>query len=202
MLILLSFIMISTPPAPVELPVRIAEVDTNIMEEDLESIGSFCSLACATWWSVEASSALAPQSGNSYEAEMLNDGDISTAWVEGCDGNGEGEEVRFIIEDYRMEEEDFEPVGYPLWGMTFLNGYRKNPEIWQANGRVRTALVSVNSNPLCVIELLDTMDAQFVSLPDVYVAHGDTISIEIIDVYAGTTWEDTAITELILEGAH
>ena len=202
MLILIFLFMVSTQPAEGEIPISVAEPDVNIMEEDLEYIGNICSLACATWWSVEASSELTPQSGNSYEAEMLNDGDIYTAWIEGIDGTGEGEKILFIIENYMNEEGDLVSRSYPMWGMMILNGYRKSPELWQANGRVRSAFVSVNSDPVCIIELLDIMDPQFVSIPETPVFHGDTVSISIIDTYAGDTWEDTAITELILMGAH
>ena len=202
MLTLITAILVSTTFTDLGVPSSVAVEDTVLAGENLEDIGYMCSLACAVWWTVEASSELPPQSGNTYDAEMLNDGDISTAWVEGEDGSGEGAEILFIIDDYRIGEEDYEPGDYPLWGITILNGYRKSPDVWQANGRVRSALLSLNSNPVCIIEFLDTMDAQFASVPETMVSHGDTLSITIIDAYQGSTWDDTAITEMILMGAH
>ncbi len=202
MLSILVMLLIGTAPALVDIPVVTAEPDQNLPEEDLEYIGNMCSLACAVWWTVEASSELPPQSGNTYDAGMLNDGDISTAWVEGEDGSGEGTEILFIIDDYMIGEEDYEPGDYPLWGITILNGYRKSPDVWQANGRVRSALLSLNSEPVCIIELLDIMEAQFVSVPATRVGHSDTLSITIIDAYQGSTWHDTDITAMTLMGAH
>lgn len=185
-----------------ELPVFAASLDTDLPEEEYEYIGCMCALWCAVGWSVEASSFLEPQSGNCYEVDMLNDSDIATAWVEGVEGDGVGERIDFIIEDYEPVPGESEPIEYPWRGVMVLNGYRKSQDAWESNGRVRTALVSVNHEPLCTIELEDSMLLQHVQVPETLVGHGDVISFEILEVYPGSLYEDTAVTEVILTGAH
>lgn len=185
-----------------ELPVFEAWVDTDLAEEDLEDIGCMCALWCAIGWSVDATSYLPAIGGHCYEPGMLDDSDIATAWVEGVDGNGEGERIDFLLEKYESGFDDGERHVYPLWGLMLLNGYRRTEGTWNANGRVARALVSVNGEPICIVELADSRQLQHVQLPSTDVGDGDVVSFEILEVFPGDRYEDTALTELILMGAH
>ncbi|WP_420455236.1 NADase-type glycan-binding domain-containing protein [Rubrivirga sp.] len=189
-------------PVFAQVPVAKATVHTaDWAVEELASDELFagCSLACALGWEVVASSHLSPQGANRYDADQLDDASAQTAWVEGADGPGVGESVVFrLIGD---PEHDVGAVG--LWGLRVVNGYGKSEAAWRENGRVRTALLLVNGWPAARIELADTMLMQSVSLPDgPLVRAGDVVTLVVTDVYPGDLYEDLAISEIILDGAH
>jgi hypothetical protein len=53
-----------------------------------------------------------------------------------------------------------------------------------------------------VIHLADTRRWQHVTFPDVALNIGDTLAVEVLDIYAGRTESTAAITEIVLQGAH
>jgi hypothetical protein len=70
----------------------------------------------------EASSVLAPQGENVYDADMVLDRDPSTAWVEGVDGLGEGEYIILSADSPQK-----------VHGIRILEGYMKSQEVYQQN---------------------------------------------------------------------
>jgi hypothetical protein len=128
----------------------------------------------------------------------IEDGRARTAWVEGVDGDGVGERVVFTLDP------DGLPRGetVPLWGFEVVNGYARDERTWRNNSRVREMLLRVDGRPVRRIVLNDTMRPQHVTFDGVPVGGGSEISLEIRSVYRGDRYADTAISELVPQGAH
>lgn len=175
-----------------------AELTTSINADD---IGYFCSLGCAMGWDLESSSNLNKQNSNSYEVKMLDDGLTSTAWIEGVPGDGIGEYILFKFPEYRFTESNI-GTSMRFYGFWFLNGYTKDLTTWKNNSRVKKIRLYHNNIPLHVVELYDSMHLQYISFPVVDLRRGDSIKVEIMEVYQGDKFSDTAISELLPMGAH
>lgn len=87
---------------------------------------------------IKASSTLTAQGKNTYATSNLLDGDLSTAWCEGVDGNGVGETLEVLI-----PKEKFGDPGGMLWAFVLSSGYAKNDRTWTGNGRVESVRVGV-----------------------------------------------------------
>ena len=141
--------------------------------------------------SVTASSALADR----YAAEKAHDFSIVTAWVEGVEGNGEGEYLRYSF-----------PGTCPrITTVIIHNGYVKNWEVWRDNARVKRLLMYYNDEPYAILNLQDTMglqsfDVGVLGYEDKDSAPAWSIKFEILEVYPGKKYEDTAITEIYFDG--
>lgn len=141
--------------------------------------------------SVTASSALSDR----YAAEKAHDFRIVTAWVEGVDGNGEGEYLRYSF-----------PGTCPrITTINILNGYVKHWEVWRDNARVKKLLMYYNDKPYVVLNLQDTMNLQsfnvgILGYEDSDMAPAWSIKLEILEVYPGDKYQDTAITEIYFDG--
>lgn len=141
--------------------------------------------------SVTASSALADR----YAAEKAHDFSIVTAWVEGVEGNGVGEYLRYSF-----------PGTCPrITTVLIHNGYVKNWEVWYDNARVKRLLMYYNDEPYAILNLQDTMglqsfDVGVLGYEDKDSAPAWSIKFEILEVYHGKKYEDTAITEIYFDG--
>ena len=141
--------------------------------------------------SVTASSALADR----YAAEKAHDFSIVTAWVEGVEGNGEGEYLRYSF-----------PGTCPrITTVLIHNGYVKNWDVWRDNARVKKLLMYYNDEPYAILNLQDTMglqsfDVGVLGYEDRDSAPAWSIKFEILEVYPGKKYEDTAITEIYFDG--
>ncbi len=141
--------------------------------------------------SVTASSALADR----YAAENAHDFSIVTAWVEGVEGNGEGEYIKYAF-----------PGTCPrITTVLIHNGYVKNWDVWRDNGRVKKLLMYYNDEPYAILNLQDTMglqsfDVGILGYEDKDSAPAWSIKFEILEVYPGKKYEDTAITEIYFDG--
>lgn len=170
--------------------------------EDLEAMADgACSLGCGIGWTLSATSTLESQSGNTYDVSKLEDGKRSTAWVEGVKGNGIGQRIMITFDEPYGDEKDLK---IPFHGMIITNGYSKNADIWTKNGRVKKLLVWLNSKKMCYLELDDDLYPQqfFWTSNLVMVGPSDVVSLEIVEVYPGSKYEDTAISDLGFHGAH
>lgn len=129
-----------------------------------------------------ATSALKSQGSNSYQVGNLADGDRSTAWVEGVDGDGVGQSVVLVFGGPR-------PVGY----LEIVNGYAKNADIFRKNGRVRDIEIRADKNKKRV-RLDDTDRVQRIDISDL--GDASAVEVKIMSVYPGSKYDDTAISEL------
>ena len=172
---------------------EITDVDISEYEQMLEHA---CSLGCAIGWEYKCSSTLAPQNGNNYAGKNLGDSKLATAWVEGANGYGIGQKIDIVFQD----GENLKNI--PFRGISIVNGYAKSDTAWKTNARVKTMKLYHNEKPIMTLELLDTRLPQEVSFGAISVSARDVVSLEILDVYKGTKYQDTAISEINLYGAH
>ena len=134
------------------------------------------------------SSVLKSQKGNQYGPENMFDGDPGTAWVEGVDGDGVGEAIVIRFD----EPEDVVTI-------EIRNGYNKNSDIFAKNNRISAVVVKASNGYSAVAELADNGELQGIDLSEQKIVGVDWISIEIISVYPGSKYADTAISELWVE---
>jgi len=135
-----------------------------------------------------ASSVLKPQIDNSgriatYGPELLVDGLLDTAWVEGKSGNGEGEWVLVDFGSPRL-----------IYALEIYNGYHKNVSLFRRNARVRGLEITLSNGHSQIATLADRAGPQTIS-----VQGGDNaewVQAKIRSVYQGSRYDDTAISEL------
>jgi|WetSurMetagenome_2_1015567.scaffolds.fasta_scaffold337306_1 hypothetical protein len=118
-----------------------------------------------------------------YKAENLLDHNYSTAWVEGVAGTGIGQYLTMTF--------------YKNWQpseLHIVNGYAKNDAIYQKNSRPKQLKLTFSDGTTQTIDLKDIMTEQIFSL-NIKNKIG-WVKVEISDVYKGTAYEDTCITEI------
>ena len=170
--------------------------DILSLAEDNPILRHFFSSACS-WYcggqvdSIQASSSLSEK----YKAKKIHDCSITTAWVEGKSGNGEGEYVRYSF-----------PGSCPrITDVIILNGYVKDEATWKNNGRVKKLLMYYNEKPYAILNLKDSRDCQrfdvgILGYKDKETAPDWNIKFEILEIYPGEKYQDTAITEIYFDG--
>lgn len=160
--------------------------------------------------SPEASSTLISQGQDNYNIKNIHDLDLTSAWVEGKPDYGIGE--YFTIEfDWEKEYEGFGKV-YNFYGVIeIFNGYCKSEQHWNENSRIKMLKMYYNDEPVCLIELADTWQHQRVDLrkffyepnffpnAKIHAKDGDKLKFEILGVYEGTKYKDTALSEFVFE---
>jgi hypothetical protein len=126
---------------------------------------------------------LAVQANTYYPANAI-DGKRSTAWIEGVDGPGLGEWIRF---DFDRE--------INLHRILIQPGYFKSPQIWAENNRIQTLTAYFSDGSSRDLTFTDRMDSQKVDIGSVKTKW---VKFVIKSVYYGTD-PDTAISELAFE---
>lgn len=158
---------------------------------------------------VKASSEL----GSTYAGANLFDGNPKTAWVEGASGDGIGEWV-YLGLDARLESPSSTP--FTVERIALIPGYAKSQTTWTENNRVKSLLVVVHTLPDCSppenewavhrLLLQDDSRVQEFELPWESVGLCEypmkkEIWLKIEDVYPGTKYHDTCISEFIVAGS-
>jgi hypothetical protein len=137
---------------------------------------------------IVASSALKAQGSKSYKASNVFDRDPETAWVEGVKGNGVGQWI-----EYR------DVSGCSISSIKILNGYVKSDKAWNENARVKRLKVYCNGKPKCILELQNSRSWQSFDIDGGLGYDVHTIRFEILDVYPGSKYQDTAISEIYFD---
>lgn len=196
LLSLLTFVADS--PAQGRLPTFDATVVEYKAEYEIEEGASECSFYCANFTHTERASSVLPRRGKlRYGATQAHDSDLNTAWVEGSEGDGIGEFLEYIIDT--SEREGGEPL--KVTGLHIYNGYRKSRESWRDNSRVKRLKLYVNGRPHAIINLMDAYNYQAVELGSIELRAKKTVlRFEIMEVYKGRKYSDTAIAEIELNG--
>lgn len=162
-----------------------------------------CSWYCGAGdYSVKTSSELRSSGKANYESNNIADSSFKTAWLEGRDGYGIGEYIEF----------SFAPIHPRLTTIIFANGYIKNKKLWKANSRVHKLKMLVNDKPYAIIEMKDVYAKQLITLKEpLGLSERDDldnfkdnenwiIRFEIMSVYKGDKYSDTAISEIYFDG--
>lgn len=139
--------------------------------------------------SVTASSYLKASSYNTYDSKNIIDGDPSTPWVEGRNGYGIKEWVKINLSEKKW-----------IKGLKIMNGYNyinsdRVGNRFLKNSRLKTAILEFDNGEVQMIQLKDTNQFQTIRIEPV---ESKTIKIIISDIYKGTKWADTCISEIEL----
>ncbi len=157
-----------------------------------------------------------------YSASNLsNEFDKNNSWVEGVEGYGIGEKITVytarlselvlgnMIEGYYQKNGSSgnsikmkEPYYNKLLGILIVNGYPKNEELYKANSRVKKMKLTIDDDKEYMIELEDTAKPQLfdVDYKTIYTKekfYPIKCEFEILEVYEGEKYEDTAINTLL-----
>lgn len=172
-------------------------------EDDYWSIlGPGCSWYCGGGLDTNsASSTLKDFQGISYSAKNIHDLSYKTTWIEGVPGYGIGESVTYY----------FPPENPRITSIIIVNGYVKSKASWQDNSRVKKLKMYLNNKPYAILNLADSRQEQTFNFKPL--GYGDrrnweklaakpkwTIKFEILEVYKGDKYDDTAITEIYFDG--
>src|SRR6185503_5062425 len=131
-----------------------------------------------------ASSVRLAVQANTYYAANAMDGKKSTAWIEGVDGPGLGEWIRF---DFDRE--------INLHRIFIQPGYFKSLQIWGQNNRLQSATAYFSDGSSRELSFTNDMDSQRIDVGSVKTRW---VRLVIESVYSGTD-PDTAISEVAFE---
>ena len=120
----------------------------------------------------------------SYLPALIRDGDLTTAWVEGVSGQGEGESITIRFD-----------VPCSLSGFSIHAGYHKTESLYQKNSRPKEIELTFSDGSSCRVTLEDRMAPQTVTLSAP--VETDSLTIRLVSVYPGTAYTDTAISEIV-----
>lgn len=156
-----------------------------------EDNGLYWDLHCSNYTCsgerVVASSSLSSQGSINYRVANIKDWNHETAWVEGVSGYGVGEWVEF---------QNVSGDG-TLTAINILNGYVKNDKAWIENSRVKRLKVYLNDRPIGILELQDSRSLQSFGLQWAgNYSNINKLRFEILEVYPGTKYQDTVISEI------
>ena len=153
-----------------------------------------CSMKCAFPWKVDA-----VETGDvrSYSIAILNDEKPAPAWKPGHASIGTKLTFHFP-KKLPAEMED----NVPFYGFDIINGDWASDAKWKASARVKKARLYYNNKPLYDVLFADTRRWQQVHFDDIMVHSGDSMTLEILELYPGEKSAPVAISELVLQGAH
>lgn len=118
--------------------------------------------------------------------DLIMDGDTTTAWVEGVDGNGEGESITFTFGDL-----------YAVSDIKIWNGYQKSEDLYYKNARPAELELEFSDGSTERISVQDTSSGfQEFALERHVTSY---VKVKIISTYEGSKYEDTVISEIELQ---
>lgn len=119
--------------------------------------------------------------------ERIIDGDITTAWVEGAEGNGYGETITLEFD-----------APFSVTSFKIYSGYQLDEKRYYNNARPEEMTVSFSDGTTATVYIYDMMGAQEI----VFDSEIETryISFTIDSVYSGSKCTDTCISEIEIYG--
>ena len=176
---------------------------------------------CSRWCHINAfanqataSSELASASDR-YCADNVVRENREFAWAEGAEGLGIGEYIvydQIVFSGSLIESSENHILRAGTYGndgyidytqICIVNGYARNNQVWQENGRVKTLMMYVYDQPYARLALEDTINPQYFTIPqgDIRVSNGGEVTFKFVieDVYPGTMYEDTCITGIVAD---
>ncbi|MDP5076642.1 MAG: hypothetical protein NWQ19_01050 [Nonlabens sp.] len=166
--------------------------------ETVESIWDIIDGGCSWYcgggnYKVMATSSLASSNGNNYEAKMANNLSYKTAWVEGKPDAGIGESISYTFKNDSPR----------ITSIIISNGYQKSFAAWKNNNRVKALKLYVNNKPYAILNLQNSKTDQEFKVGILGQNKDKTdlvLKFEILEIYAGDKFNDTAITEIYFNG--
>ena len=182
-----------TPKEKKELD-KLYEKHGEVVTSVWEIIPAECSWYCGGGnYAVKASSSLPGTKGFNYAAREANDLNYKTAWVEGRKDEGIGEYLDYYFKNRSPR----------ITSVIISNGYIKTDEAWSNNNRVKKLKMYVNGQPFAMLNLEDSRSDQVFETGIVEHNPDGTdlvLRFEIVEVYKGSKYNDTAITEIYFDG--
>ena len=133
-----------------------------------------------------------------YLPKNAHDLSYETAWVEGVEGYGISESLIY----------HFPPHNPRITQIKIVNGYVKSEKAWRENSRVKQLKFYIDGVPTALLNLEDNRNEQLFEVEPI--GNNDrnnlskkpwwTMKFEIVEVYKGEKYEDTAITEIYFDG--
>lgn len=169
---------------------KLPTFDAEPTKVDLSKLNTNCFISCETTWNVNASS-YATWKNNKYLVSYLADTLLTTAWVEGMPGHGIDEKITFSNFKNRSGKSVF------INGFLIANGFQKSKELFVKNSRIKSFVLLLNDEPKYLLNFSDAMNYQKITFPTVALKPEDTLTLKIIDVYGGVSYQDTGISFLV-----
>ena len=139
-----------------------------------------------TGGTLSVSSQLTGKSGTVYGAAFLNDGDTSTPWEEGVEGDGIGEQITYEPES-----------GTKLQVIRIYPGNGRSDKAFQENNRPKTITLEIDGKK----QTLNFDDAgHFYTFSSKKPVMAKQVKLIIDSVYPGSKWQDTCISEVEFYG--
>lgn len=165
--------------------------------------GNECSWYCGGGMDTQtATSELPAYKDINYSPDNAHDLSYQTAWIEGVPGYGIGQSLTY----------HFPPENPRITKIIVVNGYVKSEKSWNENSRVKTLRMYIDDKPFAILNLENTRQEQeFVFLYPIGNNEREdfkklkelpqwTMKFEILDVYKGDKYDDTAISEIYFDG--
>lgn len=127
---------------------------------------------------------MASSQKDNYPSINALDDNLQTAWAEGVKGDGIDEWLEFEATN-----------NYDVSGIKIINGYAKSDELYYANNRIKKIKIELPDNTVIERELEDGIpDYQTIDFEKV--VNVKNIKITILEVYPGSKYSDTCISEI------
>lgn len=127
---------------------------------------------------------------------LAYDFNLLTGWRSPNGSNGIGKKITFV----------FEPAGNSkIKKILFFPGYMRTPADWRHYSRPAKVALRINGKDITVLHLQDVMACQVFDIPMTafYKKNEDiTVMFEILSIYPGSEFEETAISEINFEGTN
>ena len=166
----------------------------EVVESAWDIIDGGCSWYCSGGnYEVKSSSNLSTEKGINYQAKSANDLSYKTAWVEGKSDEGIGEFLEFYFKNNSPR----------ITEIIISNGYMKSETAWKNNNRLKKLRLKVNGKSFGILNLEDSKTDQIFELGTFGRNKNGKdliLKFEILEVYKGDKYNDTAITEIYFSG--
>jgi len=123
------------------------------------------------------------ESTMSYDAKRVDDGKLSTAWVEGKEGSGLGEWIQLDLGGERTVQQ------VKVWGGMWFSRTQ-----WERSNRPKEIRVEFSDGSTEDLTLADEMKPAVLTLKSP--KKTTSVTLKIVSVYPGTAWLDTPISEV------
>jgi hypothetical protein len=121
-----------------------------------------------------------------YSPFNIYDGDKTTAWVEGTQGEGINDWIIVYPQSFWPEKNVFNAI-------RIVNGYAKSLDTFYTNHRVKKLFFEFSDGQSKYVELKDTFEPQVIYFNEGVISY---IKMTILEVYKGSKYDDTCISEV------
>ena len=173
----------------------------RVMEEGDLALGPYSTEIYGCGWycggfpdRMSATSQLDSNATATYIPENIHDFDLQTAWIEGKEGMGVGEEIHITFK--------FPSSSRRVTHVEIYNGYCKSEKAWQENARVKKFGLYANGEFVGRLNLEDIYKGQRFAVGSLGGDNEDVLVLTfgILEVYPGTKYPDTAVSEINVDG--